>query len=180
MGTHNRHNVSFLESASFRKRKRKAMKRIKRIYKISKKANKEKSCHLVPKVVIDLRHVEGKKLSLTSNSFLICFETELYSPHSLSHGDGNFVSYRKTKVCPPQYHCRWYFLLYFWLPSTFLPSKDMSITTFGTRRHDFFLMTLLDIFQICVYFVIKFLKVERLSTTPVLLSVCMWIFCKYL
>ena len=29
-------------------------------------------------------------------------------------------------------------LLYFWLPSTFFPSKDRSITTLGTRWHDFF------------------------------------------
>ena len=29
-------------------------------------------------------------------------------------------------------------LLYFWLPSTFLPSKGRSITTLGTRCHDFF------------------------------------------
>ena len=45
--------MPFLKSVSLRKRKRKAMKRIKQKYKISKKANK-KSCHLVPKVVIDL------------------------------------------------------------------------------------------------------------------------------
>ena len=31
------------------------------------------------------------------------------------------------------------FLLYFWLPSTFLPSKVRSITTLGTRWHDFFI-----------------------------------------
>ena len=30
------------------------------------------------------------------------------------------------------------FLLYFRLPSTFLPSKSRSITTLGTRWHDFF------------------------------------------
>ena len=40
------------------------MKRIKQVYKISKKCNK-KSCHLVPKVVIDLpfegRKVEGSR-----------------------------------------------------------------------------------------------------------------------
>ena len=35
------HNVPFLESASLRKRKRKAMKRIKQKYKISKKGNKK-------------------------------------------------------------------------------------------------------------------------------------------
>ena len=63
MGTQNGHNVLFLESASLRKRKRKAMKRIK-IYEISKKGEK-KSCRLVPKVVIDLpfegRKVEGSR-----------------------------------------------------------------------------------------------------------------------
>ena len=41
MGTQNGHNVPFLESASLKKRKRKAMKRIKQIYKISKKGNKK-------------------------------------------------------------------------------------------------------------------------------------------
>ena len=30
------------------------MKRMKQVYKTSKKCNKKKSCHLVPKVVIDL------------------------------------------------------------------------------------------------------------------------------
>ena len=53
MGTQNGHNAPFLESASLGKRK-KAMKTIKQKYKISKKSNKKKSCHLVPKVVIDL------------------------------------------------------------------------------------------------------------------------------
>ena len=38
----------FLESASLRERKRKAMTRIKQIYKISKKGNAKISCHLVP------------------------------------------------------------------------------------------------------------------------------------
>ena len=36
------------------------MERIKQIYKIPKKGNKKKSCHLVPKVVIDLLF-EGRK-----------------------------------------------------------------------------------------------------------------------
>ena len=61
MGTQNGHNVPFLESASLRKRKRKAIKRIKQINKISEKGNKKISCHLVPKVVIDL-HFEGRKV----------------------------------------------------------------------------------------------------------------------
>ena len=38
MGIQNKHNVPFLKSASFKKRK-KAMKRIKQIYKIFKKGN---------------------------------------------------------------------------------------------------------------------------------------------
>ena len=65
MGTQNGHKVPFLQSASIRKRKRKAMKRIKQIYRISKKGNKNISCHLVPKVVIHLpfegRKVEGNQ-----------------------------------------------------------------------------------------------------------------------
>ena len=65
MGTQNGHNVPFLESASLRKRKRKAIKRIKQIHEISKKGNEKISCHLVPKVVIDLpfegRKVEGSR-----------------------------------------------------------------------------------------------------------------------
>ena len=65
MGTQNGHNVPFFESASLRKRKRKAMKRIKQKYKVSKKDIKKKSCHLVPKVAIDLpfegRKVEGSR-----------------------------------------------------------------------------------------------------------------------
>ena len=36
MGTQNGHNVPFLESASLKKRKRKVVKRITQIYKISK------------------------------------------------------------------------------------------------------------------------------------------------
>ena len=41
MGTQNGHNVPFLESASLKKRKSKAIKRIKQIHKISKKGNKK-------------------------------------------------------------------------------------------------------------------------------------------
>ena len=41
METQNGHNVPFLESASPRKRKRKAMKIIKEKYEISKKGNKK-------------------------------------------------------------------------------------------------------------------------------------------
>ena len=65
MGTQNGHNVPFLKSGSLRERKRKAIKRIKQIYKSSENGNKKISCHLVPKVVIDLpfegRKVEGSR-----------------------------------------------------------------------------------------------------------------------
>ena len=60
MGTQNGHNVPFLESASLRKGKERAVKRINQFYKISKKGNK-KLCHLAPKVVIDLPF-EGRKV----------------------------------------------------------------------------------------------------------------------
>ena len=60
MGTQNGHNVPFLEPASLEKRKRNIMKRLKQLYKISKKGNKKKSCHLVPKVVIDCLLKEGR------------------------------------------------------------------------------------------------------------------------
>ena len=43
MGTQNRHNVPFLESASFKKWKRKTMKRITQIHKISNKGNNKKN-----------------------------------------------------------------------------------------------------------------------------------------
>ena len=43
-----------------KKRKRKAIKRTKQIYKISKRVMKKNSCHLVPKVVIDLPLKEGR------------------------------------------------------------------------------------------------------------------------
>ena len=61
MGTQNGHNVPFLESASLKKTERNVMIRIKQFYKISKMGNKNKSCHLVPKVVIDLPF-EGRKI----------------------------------------------------------------------------------------------------------------------
>ena len=61
MGTQNGHNVPFLESASLKKRKINVMKRIKQFYKISKKGNKKKSCHLAPNVVTD-RPFEGRKV----------------------------------------------------------------------------------------------------------------------
>ena len=65
MGTQNGHNVPFLEFASLKKRKRKAMKRIKHIDKylkrVTEKKRKKKSRLLVPKVVIDLPF-EGMKV----------------------------------------------------------------------------------------------------------------------
>ena len=42
-------------------------------------------------------------------------------------------------------------LLYFQFPSTFLPSKGWSITTLGTRWHDFSLLPFLDILQKLFY-----------------------------
>ena len=42
-------------------------------------------------------------------------------------------------------------LLYFRLPSTFLPSKGRSITTLGTRWHDFFSITLFTYFITLFY-----------------------------
>ena len=67
MGTQNRHNVPFLESASLKKWKIKAMK-IKQMHKISKRSNnrKQKLCHLVPKAVIDLPF-EGRKAEGSQN-----------------------------------------------------------------------------------------------------------------
>ena len=89
MGTQNRHNVPFFESASLRERKRKAMK-IKQKYKISKKGIEKKSCLLLPKVVIDLpfegRKVEGswkyrrERVTMKTNpfpSFSLCSRLEL-------------------------------------------------------------------------------------------------------
>ena len=43
MGTQSRHNVSFLKSASLKKRNRKTMKRIKQFYKISERGKKKKN-----------------------------------------------------------------------------------------------------------------------------------------
>ena len=48
------------------------------------------------------------------------------------------------------------FLLYFRLPSTFLPSKGRSITTLGTRWHDFF-------YYLFRYFIILFYSFHCLS-----------------
>ena len=81
MGTQNGHNVSFLESASLKKRKRKAMKRIKPVYKISKRV-KKKSRHLVPKVVIHLpfegRKVEGNHSNRAEASHLKLYRVSVF------------------------------------------------------------------------------------------------------
>ena len=59
--------MPFLESVSIKKRKRKAMKRIKQIAKIFKKGSSnifeetKKLCYLVPKVVLNLPF-EGRKV----------------------------------------------------------------------------------------------------------------------
>ena len=42
-------------------------------------------------------------------------------------------------------------LLYFQLPSTFFPSKGRSITTLGTRWHDFFIFFLLLFLDLSIY-----------------------------
>ena len=70
-GMQDGHNVPFLKSVSLKKRKREAVTRIKQIATIFKigesniSEEKKKSCHLVPKVVIDLpfegRKVEGSR-----------------------------------------------------------------------------------------------------------------------
>ena len=77
MGTQNRHNVPLLESASLKKRKRNVMKRIKQFYKISKKDDKKKNHHLVPKVVIDLPF-EGRKVEGIIRNQIIYSESFLY------------------------------------------------------------------------------------------------------
>ena len=48
MGTQNEHNVPFLESVSLKKRKRKAMKRIKQIDKNLKKVIVKKKKKIMP------------------------------------------------------------------------------------------------------------------------------------
>ena len=47
-------------------------------------------------------------------------------------------------------------LLYFWLPSTFLPSKGRSITTLGTRWNYFFFITRFRYFTIVLFFKLHF------------------------
>ena len=68
-------------------------------------------------------------------------------------------------------------LLYFQLPSTFLPSKGRSITTLGTRWHDFFFITLFRYFIKLFYsfhsISLPFLKgcrLEKGHTVPILCS----------
>ena len=52
-------------------------------------------------------------------------------------------------------------LLYFRLPSTFLPSKGRSITTLGTRWHDFFFITLFRYFTIVLLFTLHFFSFSQ-------------------
>ena len=53
-------------------------------------------------------------------------------------------------------------LLYFQLPSTFLPSKGRSITTLGTRWHDFFFfITLFRYFTIVLFFTLHFFSFSQ-------------------
>ena len=51
-------------------------------------------------------------------------------------------------------------LLYFRLPTTFLPSKGRSITTLGTRWHDFFI-TLFRYFTIVLFFTLHFFSFSQ-------------------
>ena len=51
-------------------------------------------------------------------------------------------------------------LLYFRLPSTFLPSKGRSITTLGARWHDFFI-TLFRYFTIVLFFTLHFFSFSQ-------------------
>ena len=52
-------------------------------------------------------------------------------------------------------------LLYFRLPSTFLPSKGRSITTLGTRWHDFFFITRFRYFTIVLFFTLHFFSFSQ-------------------
>ena len=51
-------------------------------------------------------------------------------------------------------------LLYFWLPSTSLPSKSRSIATLGIRWHDFFFFFFFTLFR---YFINLFYSFQCLS-----------------
>ena len=68
------------------------------------------------------------------------------------------------------------FLLYFRLPSTFLPSKSRSITTLGTRWHAFFFNTLfryfINLFYSCHYIPFPFLKGCRLGKVHIVPIQC--------
>ena len=56
-------------------------------------------------------------------------------------------------------------LLYFRLPSTFLPSKVRSITTLGTRWHDFFFITRFRYFTIVLFFTLHFFSFSQRMQT---------------
>ena len=91
---------------------------------------KRKSCHLVPRVVIDLPF-EGRKVERswkcrrrervpkagsrreetitlsTTHCLSVMRERESYIPLTPSlTGDSNIMREPKTKVCPPSYHCQ--------------------------------------------------------------------------
>ena len=51
-------------------------------------------------------------------------------------------------------------LLYFRLPSTYLPSKDRSITTLGTRWHDFFYYPFQIFYKIVLFFSLHFFSLS--------------------
>ena len=48
-----------------------------------------------------------------------------------------------------------YLLLYFRLPSTFLPSKARSIITLGTRWHDFFYYPFQIFYKFALFFLLE-------------------------
>ena len=52
-------------------------------------------------------------------------------------------------------------LLYFQLPSTFLPSKGRSITTLGTRWHDFFYYSFYIFYKMVLFFTLHFFSFSQ-------------------
>ena len=94
MGTQTGYNVPFLKSASLKKRKRKAMKLIKQIYKISKKGNEKKSCHLVPKVVIYLPFEGSQKYRSRDSSAILVHK--LFSVINVVSGGSASVQQMET------------------------------------------------------------------------------------
>ena len=68
------------------------------------------------------------------------------------------------------------FLLYFWLPSTYLPSNGRSITTLGPRWHELFFITLfkyfINLFYSFHYLSFPFLKGYRLKKGHIVAVLC--------